>query len=151
METKELTFRRLSPDDIEAVKELFSSVFCGEPWYDDWSDEEQLDLYIKDLMCQSYSVTYGLFDGQELIGLSLGYIKHWYSGTEYIIDEFCIRTGRQGEGLGTYFMSQIENDLKKMDLHVIYLQTNREVPAFDFYKKIGFIEVEDIVALYKEF
>ncbi|MBR5071379.1 MAG: GNAT family N-acetyltransferase, partial [Oscillospiraceae bacterium] len=113
MEDRELSFRRLDPaSDKEIIKELFSSVFCAAPWYDDWSDPIQLDSYIKDLTGQDRSLSYGLFEADEMIGLALGNIRHWYSGTEYMIDEFCIRTDRQGRGLGSYFMKKIENDLR---------------------------------------
>ena len=54
MEYKDVSFRRLDPAETEKVKELFKSVFCAEPWNDDWSDGEQLDAYIKDLMCQNW-------------------------------------------------------------------------------------------------
>ena len=47
----------------------------------------QLHLYIQDLVGQSNSLTFGLFEGTELIGISMGHIKHWYTGTEYFIDE----------------------------------------------------------------
>ena len=151
MEYKNVSFRRLDPAETKKVKELFKSVFCAEPWCDDWSDEEQLDAYIKDLTGQSYSLAYGLFEGEELIGLSMGHVKHWYSGTEYLIDEFCIRRDRQGRGLGSHFMSKIEEALLEMDLHCIYLQTERDFPAYDFYIKNGFTEVEETVALYKTF
>ena len=96
------TLKRLGPENREEIKTLFVSVFTREPWCDDWSDPEQLDLYIRDLTGQSYSLTWGLYDGaDELIGISLGYIKHWYSGTEYIINELCIRTfGGRKDGVG---------------------------------------------------
>ena len=86
------SFKRLDENDTEVIRELFVSVFTGEPWYDDWSDENQLKLYIHDLTGQSNSLTFGLYEGNELIGLSMGQIRHWYSGTEYIIDELCIST-----------------------------------------------------------
>ena len=151
MDHSRYSFRRLEPAETGIIKELFSSVFCGDPWYDDWSDPVQLDLYIKDLTGQNYSLSYGLFEGDELICLSLGHVKHWSSGTEYFIDEYCVRTDRQGRGLGSHFMSEIEEDLRKMDLHCIYLQTERDFPAYDFYVKNGFSVVEETVALYKTF
>ena len=33
--------------DFDLIKKLFVSVFKEEPWNDDWSDEKQLDAYIK--------------------------------------------------------------------------------------------------------
>ena len=137
------TLKKLSIDDKEDIKAVFVSVFTKEPWCDDWSDKEQLDLYICDLIGQNYSLTYGLYDDtDELIGISLGYIKHWYSGTEYIINELCIKTERQGNGAGTFFISAIEKAIKELGLKHIFLLTDSNVPAYEFYKKNGFVESE---------
>ena len=144
------TLKRLGPENLEAIKAVFVSVFTKEPWCDDWSDEEQLDLYIRDLTGQGYSLTYGLFDDtDELIGISLGYIKHWYSGTEYIINELCIRTDRQGAGAGTFFIREIEKAVRELGLKQIFLLTDSNVPAYEFYRKNGFIESETNVAFSK--
>ena len=141
--------KRLNINDKEAIKEVFVSVFTKEPWNDDWSDKEQLDLYITDLIGQGYSLTYGLYDDDELIGISMGYIKHWYSGTEYIINELCILTERQGAGAGTFFITEIEKAIKELGLKQIFLLTDSNVPAYDFYKKNGFVEVTTNVSFAK--
>ena len=141
--------KRLSLNDKEDIKEVFTSVFTREPWNDNWSDKEQLDMYITDLIGQGYSMTYGLFDNGELIGISMGYIKHWYSGTEYIINELCIITDRQGAGAGTFFLSEIEKAIKELGLKQIFLLTDSNVPAYDFYKKNGYVEVTNNVAFSK--
>ncbi len=133
--------KRLGPEDREDIKEVFVSVFTAEPWCDDWSDAEQLDLYLQDLTGQGYSLTYGLYDDAgELIGISLGYIKHWYSGTEYIINELCIRTERQGAGAGTFFIREIEKAIRELGIKQIFLLTDSNVPAYEFYRKNGFTE-----------
>lgn len=144
---------RLKPiglSEKESVKALFTSVFTAEPWNDDWSDETQLDLYLCDLMGQNNSLTYGLFNDDELIGLSMGHIRHWYSGTEYFIDEFCIRTDRQGQGAGTLFLAEIEKAIKALGLTHIFLQTENDVPAFDFYRKNGFYQLPHHVGFAKK-
>ncbi|MBP1548217.1 MAG: N-acetyltransferase, partial [Clostridia bacterium] len=85
MNDKKYDFKRIGVSETEIIKELFTGVFTIAPWNDDWSDGEQLDLYIQDLIGQNNSLTYGLFENGKLIGLSMGHIKHWYSGTEYYI------------------------------------------------------------------
>ena len=144
------TLKKLGPDDREAVKALFVSVFTKEPWCDDWSDREQLDLYIRDLTGQGYSLTYGLYDdAEELIGISLGYVKHRYSGTEYIINELCIKTDRQGAGAGTFFIREIEKAVKALGIRQIFLLTDSNGPAYEFYRKNGFAESKTSVAFSK--
>ena len=143
------TLKRLSMENKEEIKEVFTGVFTNAPWYDNWSDKEQLDLYICDLIGQGYSLTYGLYDEGELIGISLGYIKHWYTGTEYIINELCIKTERQGGGAGSFFIKEIEKAIKELGLKQIFLLTDSNVQAYKFYKKNGFVEVETNVAFSK--
>lgn len=142
--------KRIGLNEKSQIKKLFKDVFTNEPWNDDWSDEEQLNMYMNDLIGQSYSLTYGLYDSGELIGLSMGYIKHWFRGTEYYIDELCIRTDRQGEGIGTFFMNEIEKAIGSIGIKKIFLQTDTFAPAYEFYKKRGFIEEKGHVSFSKE-
>ena len=144
-----MELKRLSINDKEAIKKLFTGVFTGEPWNDDWSDSKQLDCYIDDLCGQSYSLTFGLYDGGELIGISMGDIKHWFRGTEYLINELCIKTDRQGTGAGTIFLTEIEKAIKEMGLKQIFLLTDRDMPAYNFYKKNGYVEVSNLVPFSK--
>ena len=125
-------------DEFSQIKELFISVFTRDPWNDDWSDGQQLDLYLTDLIGQNNSLTYGLYDGDALIALSLGRIKHWFTGTEYCIDEFCVRTDRQQNGVGTCFLAEMQTHLQELGMTHIYLQTESDVPAYMFYQKNGF-------------
>ena len=141
----------LDESSFEDIKTLFRSVFTQPPWNDDWSDEEQLDEYLMDLMGARTPLVLGLVERDALVGVSIGSIRHWYEGTEYLIDELCIRTDRQGEGLGTEFLSLIEGHLLGLGLHTIYLTTDRNVPAYEFYRSRGFIELPDDVAFFKTF
>ena len=143
-------FRQLGFDDMESVKALFKSVFTAEPWNDDWSDDEQLTLYLGELTGQTNSLSFGLLEENELIGLSIGEVKHWFSGTEYKIEEFCIKSDRQGKGAGAFFLQKIENELKVRGVKTIYLQTGNDVRAYEFYKKMGFEEEKNNVFFAKE-
>ena len=135
-----LSIKRLSIKDKEIITDVFTSVFTKEPWNDDWSNTNQLDMYINDLVGQGYSLTYGLFDDDELIGIAMGYVKHWYTGTEYIINEFCVKTERQGAGAGSFFIAEIEKAIKELGIKQIFLLTDSNVPAYNFYKKNGYSE-----------
>ena len=150
MDTMKYCFKQLDESAAAIIKELFVSVFTAEPWNDDWSNENQLDLYIHDLIGQNNSLTFGLYEGAELIGISMGHIKHWYTGTEYYIDELCVSTSQQGKGVGTLFVSEIEKACKELGLTHIFLLTENNVPAFTFYKKQQFYELKNSVAFAKE-
>ncbi|HFI0424382.1 TPA: GNAT family N-acetyltransferase [Streptococcus suis] len=145
MELKELTLA-----DIEMVKQLFLSVFSQEPWNDDWSDEEQLDRYLGDLLSHPRALCFGLLDQDMLIALSLGHIRYWYEGTEYRIEELCIARNYQGRGIGQDFLKRIEDQLAERRIVHILLQTERNLPAFSFYEKCGFRALEEDVTMVKK-
>ncbi|MBY4975480.1 N-acetyltransferase [Streptococcus suis] len=145
-----MELKELAVADIEMVKQLFLSVFSQEPWNDDWSDEEQLDCYIGDLLGHSRALCFGLFDQEKLISLSLGYIRYWYEGTEYRIEELCISRHYQGRGIGQDFLKRIEEQLERRQIVHILLQTERHLPAFSFYIKCGFRSLEEDVTMVKK-
>lgn len=149
MDTTRYCVRQLDENAATVIRGLFVDVFTREPWYDDWSDENQLKLYIHDLIGHSNSLTFGLYEENQLIGISMGRIKHWYTGTEYCIDELCISTSRQRNGMGTLFVSEIEKACKELGLTHIFLQTENNVPAYEFYNKLGFYELKNNVSFAK--
>ena len=146
----ETELRKLNVDSIQEIKEFFFDIFTKEPWNDDWSDENQLHAYIMDLIGNPNSLVLGLFENGNMVGLSMGSIRHWYSGTEYYIDEFCIKTEEQGRGIGTQFLKEIEDFIKQRGMKYIFLQTERNVPAYNFYKKNSYVELENHVAFVKQ-
>ena len=87
----------LDASHLPQMAELYRSAFHGEPWNDDWSDTEQLMEYIKEISGSYHALNYGLFINGELIALSIGMIRHWWEGTNYNIEEFCVATAYQGQ------------------------------------------------------
>ena len=145
-----MELRKLTVADREIITELFRDVFTNEPWNDDWSNEDQLYAYITDLTGQSYSLTFGFFDEDQLVALSMGYIKHWYSGTEYYLDELCVARHLQGKGIGSRFLEAVEAWLSENGIRQIFLQTEHNVPAYQFYLNHGFHELQGHVSFAKQ-
>lgn len=134
---------------LPQMAELYKAAFSGEPWNDDWSDEKQLTEYIKDIAGSYNSLNYGLLVNGKLAAISLGMIRHWWEGTNYNIEEFCVSPEIQGQGIGSRFMEMIEADIKKRGLCGIFLQTDNDKPSYKFYCKNGFNELKSHVSFYK--
>jgi aminoglycoside 6'-N-acetyltransferase I len=82
--------------------------------------------------------------------MSVGMIRHWWEGTNYNIEEFCVLPDYQGSGTGSRFMAMIEEDIKKKDIFGIFLQTDNDKPSYRFYKKNVFGELCSHVSFYKK-
>lgn len=138
---EKMEIRELKMQDSKDVEGMMLKIFSVEPWNDDWSDREQLRQYVQELMGNRNSLSFGLYEDGGLIGISLGRIKHWCEGTEYWIDEFGILPGKQGAGMGSAFLAGIERCLTERRIFEIVLLTDRDVPAYWFYRKNGFGEI----------
>ncbi len=148
-ESVRLSFAPLTLADRERIKPLFLSVFTAAPWFDRW-ESAQLDAYLADLMGNPNSLPYGLLADGELAGASLGHLVHWCEGLEYFIDEFFIVPEKQGQGLGTRFLSAIEEAVREKGVHHLFLLTDRNTPACHFYRKAGMRVLETNVAFTKK-
>jgi aminoglycoside 6'-N-acetyltransferase I len=134
---------------LPQMAELYKVAFGCEPWNDDWSDENQLKEYVKEISCSFNSLNYGLLINGRLSAVSIGMIRHWWEGTNYNIEEFCVSPDLQGQNIGSRFMGMIEEDIKSRGLSGIFLQTDNDKPAYRFYIKNGFNELNSHVSFYK--
>lgn len=130
---------KIGIESLEKVKTAMVKIISKEPWNDVWS-EEQLHLYVLELVENRNALPLGLYEDGDLVGISLGRVKHWCDGTEYWIDEFGILPEKQGIGIGTKFLHEIECYLKKHHIFVMVLLTDRSTPAYHFYQKNGWID-----------
>ena len=92
---------------------------------------------------------YGSYEGERLLALSMGRVKHWFEGTEYCVDELCVAREIQRRGVGTQFVRAVERDLAGRGISHIFLLTERGVPAYQFYLKAGFRELPGSVTFVK--
>ena len=142
--------KELSLENFDEIKRLFKDVFMSPPWNDDWSNETQLNEYLRDLMEVRIPLVYGFYADDVLTGVSIGNIRHWWGGTEYHVEEFFVRTSEQNKGYGTEFFTMIEKSIPAKGATQIFLQTELNVPAYDFYRKRGFVELKNHVSFFKD-
>lgn len=128
-------FRRT---DFSACVALYMDTFSQPPWRETWDSSEVVKSFLLKHMDNNYFTAYVAVDEDKLVGASIGFKKPWMRGFEYYIDEFFISPDYQGQGIGRQFMEAIKADLLKQDIHAIILLTERDYPAFKFYRDIGF-------------
>lgn len=141
----ERSVKKLTKTDLEAVKDLFLKSFGRHPWQDDWSDLHQLDLYMKDLMENPNSLDYGLYEEERLIGIALGWLIHWWEGTEYQIQELCIDPDHPESCLGSEFLMQIEQQASADKIRYLLIPGTKAGKISSFYHKRGYEPLKDHV------
>ena len=144
-----MVIRELDITYIEAIEKLMADIFCREPWNDTWSGR-QLHAYITELMENKNSLAFGLFQDENMIGMAVGKTVSWMDGKEYWIDEFGIVPQAQQKGTGSGFMEAIGEKVKEKGISSLAFLTDRNMPAYRFYKKNGFEEKKEMVFFSKK-
>jgi aminoglycoside 6'-N-acetyltransferase I len=127
---------------IDECTDLFLKVFTQEPWNDQWESRQDAKKYLEAYVAFNSFLGYVAVLNNRIVGISFGSIKPWHHGSEYFIHEFCVDNEIQRKGIGTLFINQIMENVKAKGMKAVILVTNRTFPAYGFYVKNGFKEME---------
>ncbi|SDT07944.1 GNAT family N-acetyltransferase [Actinopolymorpha singaporensis] len=127
-------------DRLDAAARLFVSVFNAEPWNDRWS-EASVRARLADVVATPGFVGVALQAGQDLHGFAIGHTEQWFTGRHFLLQEMCVRTDLQRQGVGAALLDALEARL--VDVEQIYLLTEqdgaaRRGAAQRFYERCGF-------------
>lgn len=89
------------------------------------------------------SLTRGFYDEDRLVALSMGQVTHWYSATQYYVNELCVKTECQGKGIPSVgrkcsICETVMN--KKMTVNEVSKLTGVSIRALQYYDNIGLLK-----------
>ncbi len=138
-----LQCRPMTEADISAVIPLYITHYNdheGGAWTEDttykrihqvWSREDALCLILEQ-------------DGQ-ILGFVMGYFEQYDDIQAYDLVEIVIAHAHQGSGLGTAFMTMIEEPVKALGGAMIQLQAVNDAPHHRFYGRLGYCDCTNLV------
>jgi GNAT superfamily N-acetyltransferase len=133
---KVMKIRLIKEKDIEECANLYAHVFSSEPWNEQWTTEHayrRLSHFYK-----SMGFVGMLLEDKRILSFALGNWEPFYFGNMFYLREMCTDTNVQSKGLGSKVYSALENELRANAINSIYLTTEREIPAANFYQNHGF-------------
>lgn len=146
----DLKVETMNERHIERCVKLFMDTFSKPPWNERYDSTLSVRRYFEDFIEYDNFIGFVGFIGDEPAALCMGMKKPWLKGEEYYIDQFCVAHGFQRQGVGSLFLKEIEHYIISAGLNGIMFETERAVPAYDFYTKNGFKHLEGLVTLGKE-
>lgn len=144
-----LHLRPYRPEDLDPCADLFLRVFGEEPWNDRWPSVERARSYLADFVATPGFMGFVALESTQFVALCVGHRRRWWQGDEYYVDELCVAPERQGQGIGTRFLSYIEERLLEQGIRHVVLLTRTDVPAAAFYEKQGFRTSSGTIFMYR--
>jgi ribosomal protein S18 acetylase RimI-like enzyme len=137
-----MIIREAHTEDLPIIEKLAHEIWW--PTYQHYLSKEQITLMLQ----LNYSVeslqeqtknnhTFLILESE---GNACGFLSYSSSETHglYKIHKIYIHPSTQGKGAGKFFISSLENLLKKQGANILELNVNRSNPAKNFYLKMGF-------------
>lgn len=150
-----MVIREAKTEDLPTIEKLAHEIWW--PTYQNYLPNEQIKLMLE----LNYSVkslqnqvilnhTFLILENEDT---TRGFLS--YSSSEipnlYRIHKIYIHPSTQGKGAGKFFLTKVEEILKKQGATVIELNVNRNNPAKDFYLKMGFSIYKEIDILFDKY
>lgn len=123
--------RNIEDEDLGAVLELINRNFdMNLTEY----DKEDLEPFMQ----SGYSFV--VCREEEVLGVVLGYCVPELTGQSVYIDTLVVGETVRNQGLSSMLLSHVMEIASKKHIHIIKLQTDKEIKAYEIYKHLGFIE-----------
>ena len=135
---------------LPACVELFIAAFSAPPLSYDFIDHINTRRYLRDLTHTPGFAGY-IYETSDIIAaFCFGAVDDYFHAPSYEIKELAVSPALHGKGIGTDFMMQLETHLIKKGIAAVTLTTSSTIPAYHFYRKLGYTSTEENVALTKK-
>ena len=134
---------------LDEVARVFVSAFSAPPLNYGFVNTESAKKYILEITRTPGFLGYVFIEQGSICAFSLGAVDNNFKGAMYQLKEFAVDAKLHRSGVGSEAMRLLEGKMAGLGIDAISLSTSRRLPAFSFYKKNGYIEIEENVSLVK--
>ena len=131
------------------VLDIYVRAFTAPPLNYDFITHEKAERYINSITMSPGFLGYTYWQESQMYAFVFGELDDYFDGSLFHIKEFAVSPDSQGMGIGSKAMALLESKLAGYGVKAINLHTSRRLPAYEFYTKNGYAEVEENVCLMK--
>ena len=135
-------------EHFDQVLEIYSRAFSAPPINYTFITPVKAARYVRDITLTPGFLGYTFWD-EQMVAFVFGVLDDYFDGTMFQVKEFAVRSDMHRSGVGTKAMGLLEAKLSGFNVDAINLNTSRLLPAYGFYRKIGYVEIDENVSLMK--
>ncbi|MCI9552691.1 MAG: GNAT family N-acetyltransferase [Acutalibacter sp.] len=139
----------MSLSDAEAVLPLYIDYYntCEEgQWTEDTAGQR-----IRQVLGMDGGWGLLLEEGNVPAGFAMGYFKPYDDLTSFVLEEIVITRARQGTGLGTLLLAEVERRVQVLGAAGVELSAVNDAVHHRFYSRAGYRDVKNFVPKCKWF
>ena len=144
-----MTLLQIGPENLDDCVHIYLKAYNQPPWGYQWTLEKAKE-YLLEYMGSPQFVGFALYDQNSVVAAMFGHKKTWWTAKQFIIDEFYVSPEKQRRGYGKALMDYVNDYTGKNSIELIILMTNKYMPSYKFYNKIGFTTTGQFVFMFNQ-
>lgn len=135
--------------NLHNCTDIYIKAYNRPPWNYRWQADNAA-RYLKEYADHPHFTGFIMLEGGEPVGAVLAHQKTWWTNQQLFIDEFFISPDKQRMGYGQKLMDHCNKYAKDNGMEILVLMTNKYMPSYKFYNKIGYTTTEQFVFMFKQ-
>jgi aminoglycoside 6'-N-acetyltransferase I len=144
-----MTISKISPDTLDDCVKIYLKAYNRPPWNYQWT-ADMAKKYLLEYVGNPQFTGFALYDQDNIVAAVFGHEKTWWTAQQLIIDEFFVAPENQRMGHGNKLMNHVNEHAQKNGIDLVILMTNKYMPSYKFYNKIGFTTTEQFVFMFNQ-
>jgi len=144
-----IDFETMKVEDIESVIPFYTSYYNnidGSKWTHDSAYKR-----IHQVFTMEGSLCLVTRLNSSIVGFLMGYVEQFDDLQAYNLAEIVVSLDKQGSGIGTQLMLELERRLKELNVKMIQLDSESDSMHKHFYNnKLGYKKAKNLVKLTKQ-
>ena len=139
-----IDIKEMDASSVAICARLYQDSYKNEPWNEIYSVDEVID-YLSRFLKSETKRAYMLVLDEKIIGIALGLVVPCIESDYFRLEDICISPQYQRSGFGGQFIKLISQCVVRENCDSILLGTQRGYPAYRFYLKNDFKEIESVL------
>ncbi len=146
-----MVYEDINNKDTNELSKIFMNAFNSPPWSEEWTIETSSERLSMMINGNNY---YGMVsrdhkDG-DIIAFIIGHYESFYTGMQFIIDDFCTDVSKHGKGYGKALLDEFSDKLKEKGVKKIILNTLNTDRTEGFYNNRGYVTFNNMIVMGKD-
>ena len=130
-----------SPNEIKRGLDLFIEVMAEAPYFEKWSKEDT-EKRLQSSFSKAKDFAFFAEENSKVIGLIFCSTYIWDDGIHVFVEDLYIDKEFRGKNVGVKLVEKLEETAREKRIVMIDLFVHTKSKAFDFWKKMNYLQTE---------
>lgn len=139
----------ITTENLQDCISAYLKAYNCAPWNYHWT-YEKANEYLSEYLSSKQFVGFAIYEENVVVAAIFAHTKTWWTGKQLMIDELFVSLEKQKMGYGNQILMHCDEYAYANQISAVVLMTNKYMPSYNFYNKLGYTSAEQYVFMFKQ-